>query len=342
MGDVKDRLGYVEQNLQTFEDHVLKELESLKKAVMGQHELHTRFMELFANLQEQLDVVKVGVEEMRQETVMCKRAIAGGAVVTHSPRDAKELDNFIWHMERYFEGASITDEKAKVRTATLYLTDTATLWWRRKHNDIEKGLCTIDTWNVFKKEIKRQFYPENVTYEARKKLRELKHKSSIHDYVKDNTLEEHVEHLKTVFEVLRENELYVKWEKCSFAKEEVHFLGHIIKGGTLWMDKEKVKVIKEWEAPTKVSELRSFLGLANYYRRFIKGYSAKVAPLMDLLKKGKTWEWSKRCQSAFEGLKEAVTEEPVLALPDHTRVFELQTDASDFAIRGVLMQGGIQ
>ncbi|KAK3013577.1 hypothetical protein RJ639_008756 [Escallonia herrerae] len=199
MGDVKDRLGYVEQNLQTLEDHVLEELESLKKAVMGQDELCTRFMELFANLQEQLDVVKVGVEETRQETAMCKRAIAGGAVVTHSPRvdapkpkefggkrDAKELDNFIWHMERYFEGASITDEKAKVRTATLYLTDTATLWWRRKHNDIEKGLCTIDTWDVFKKEIKRQFYPENVTYEARKKLRELKHKSSIHDYVKES------------------------------------------------------------------------------------------------------------------------------------------------------------
>ncbi|KAK3024703.1 hypothetical protein RJ639_042925 [Escallonia herrerae] len=265
MGDVKDRLGYVEQNLQTLEDHVLEELESLKKAVMGQDELCTRFMELFANLQEQLDVVKVGVEETRQETAMCKRAIAGGAVITHSPRvdapkpkefggkrDAKELDNFIWHMERYFEGASITDEKAKVRTATLYLTDTTTLWWRRKHNDIEKGLCTIDTWDVFKKEIKRQFYPENVTYEARKKLRELKHKSSIHDY----------------------------------------------------------------------------------------GYSANAAPLMDLLKKGKAWEWSKRCQTAFEGLKEAVTEEPVLALPDHTKVFELQTDASDFAIGGVLMQEG--
>ncbi|KAK2998297.1 hypothetical protein RJ639_023878 [Escallonia herrerae] len=192
MGDVKDRFGFVEQNLQTLEDHVLEELESLKKAMTGQDELRTRFIELFANLQEQLDVVKVGVEETRQETAMGKKAIAGGAVVTPTPRvevpkpkefggkrDANELDNFIWHMERYFEGASITDEKPKVRTATLYLTDTATLWWRRKHNDIEKGLCTIDTWDVFKKEIKRQFYPKNVTYEARKKLRELKHTNGL-------------------------------------------------------------------------------------------------------------------------------------------------------------------
>ncbi|KAK3004272.1 hypothetical protein RJ639_019144 [Escallonia herrerae] len=237
MGDVKDSLGFIEQNLQTLEDHVLEELKSLKKAVTGQDELRTRFMELFTNLQEQLDVVKVGVEETMQETAMCKRAIAGRAVVTPGPkmdapklkefggkRDAKELENFIWHMERYFEGASITDEKAK--------------------------------------------------------------------------------------------------------------------GGTLRMDEKKVKVIKEWEVPTKVSELRSFLGLANYYQRFIKGYSTKAAPLTDLLKKGKTWEWSKRCQTAFEGLKEAVTEKPVLALPDHTKVFEVQTDASNFAIGRVLMQEG--
>ncbi|KAK3032252.1 hypothetical protein RJ639_037426 [Escallonia herrerae] len=126
MGDVKERLGFVEQNLQTLEDHVLEELESLKKVVIGLDELRTRFMELFMNLQEQLNVVKVGVEETRQDTAMCKRAIAGGAVVTPSPRmdalkpkefgykrDAKELDNFVWHMERYFKGVSITDEKVK-------------------------------------------------------------------------------------------------------------------------------------------------------------------------------------------------------------------------------------
>nr|XP_025669740.1 uncharacterized protein LOC112769436 [Arachis hypogaea] len=155
--------------------------------------------------------------------------------------------------------------------------------------------------------------------------------------VYSNTLEEYVEHLRTVFKILRENNLYVKKEKCSFARDEVHFLGHIIKGGTLCMDQGKVKAIKEWEPPNKVSELRSFLGLANYYRRFIKGYSAKAAPLTDLLKKNHSWEWSKECQKAFDELKAAITEGPVLALPDYSKVFEVHTDASDYAIGGVLM-----
>ncbi|KAK3031582.1 hypothetical protein RJ639_036381 [Escallonia herrerae] len=126
MGDVKDHVGMVEQNLQTLEDHVLEELESLKRAVGAQDELRERFTELFKSLQEQLDVVKVGMEEIGQDAAMCKRAIASGAVVTPSPRvdtprpkefggkrDAKELDKYVWHMEQYFEGAGIMDEKTK-------------------------------------------------------------------------------------------------------------------------------------------------------------------------------------------------------------------------------------
>lgn len=106
-----------------------------------------------------------------------------------------------------------------------------------------------------------------------------------------DTLEEHVEHLRTVFKVLQDNELYVKKSKCSFAQPEVDFLGHKIRDGKLIMDKGKVQAIAEWEPPTKVTELRSFLGLVNYYRRFIKSYSARAAPLTDLLKKTKAWEW---------------------------------------------------
>nr|GEW25571.1 hypothetical protein [Tanacetum cinerariifolium] len=156
--------------------------------------------------------------------------------------------------------------------------------------------------------------------------------------VYSHTLEEHVSHLKQVFHVLRDNELYVKLDKCSFAQDEVKFLGHKIKDGGLMMDGAKIKAIQDWEPPTKVTELRYFLGLVNYYQRFIMGYSAMASPLTDLLKKNKAWIWDEECQAAFESLKKVVMEEPALRLPDVTMPFELYTDALDFAIGGVQMQ----
>ncbi|CAM8999173.1 unnamed protein product [Rhodiola kirilowii] len=158
--------------------------------------------------------------------------------------------------------------------------------------------------------------------------------------VYSRSLEEHLQHLCKVFRVLRENELYVKKEKCSFAQPVVLFLGHKICKGRLMMEDRKIQAIQTWEPPTKVPEMRSFLGLVNYYRRFIKGYSARAASLTDLLKKAKGWAWTKQCQDAFDSLKRVICEEPVLRLADHTKPFELHTDASDFAIGGVLMQDG--
>ncbi|KAJ4728107.1 Retrotransposon protein, putative, Ty3-gypsy subclass [Melia azedarach] len=158
--------------------------------------------------------------------------------------------------------------------------------------------------------------------------------------VYSESLKEHVEHLRRVFQVLRENELYVKREKCSFAQEEVMFLGHKISGGRIYMDTAKVRAIQEWKPPTSVTELRSFLGLVNYYRRFIQGYSKRATPLTNLLKKKEVWEWTATCQDSFNDLKQAITEEPVLALPDYSKPFEVHTDASDYAIGGVLMQDG--
>jgi len=118
------------------------------------------------------------------------------------------------------------------------------------------------------------------------------------------------------------------------------FLGHTIGRGKIQMDQAKIQAILEWEPLTKVTELRSFLGLVNYYRRFIKSYLAIAAPLTDLLKKNWAWDWNSKCQGAFEALKRAVTEEPVLTLPDFNKPYEVHTDASDFAIGGVLMQEG--
>ena len=100
----------------------------------------------------------------------------------------------------------------------------------------------------------------------------------------------------------------------------------------------KIKTILEWEPPKKVTELRSFLGLVNYYRQFNKGYSATSTALTDLLKKGRGWTWGQECQHAFDALKKAITEDPVLSLPDLNKLCELHTNASNFAIGGVFMQ----
>ena len=158
--------------------------------------------------------------------------------------------------------------------------------------------------------------------------------------VYNQTLNEHEMHLRKVFQRLREHKLYVKPEKCEFAREQITFLGHKISEGQIRMDERKVQAVIDWPAPTKVTELRSFLGLANYYRRFIKGYSKIVSPLTDLLKKDRAWDWDIECRMAFESLKQAISKEPVLQLPNLDLPFEVQTDASDKALGGVLVQEG--
>ena len=135
---------------------------------------------MFASVESRVEALVVHMDaqdqEVRQELTIYKTVVSARVMATHEApsvevpkphtfsgkRDAKELDNFLWHMERYFEAIALTDEAAKVRTATIYLTNTVTLWWRRRFADLEKGTCTIDTWDAFKREIKRQFYHENV------------------------------------------------------------------------------------------------------------------------------------------------------------------------------------
>ncbi|KAL0345664.1 UNVERIFIED_CONTAM: Retrovirus-related Pol polyprotein from transposon [Sesamum radiatum] len=139
---------------------------------------------------------------------------------------------------------------------------------------------------------------------------------------------------------LREYELYAKVSKCSFAQETINFLGHIVERGRIRMDPKKVQTIEEWQPPSDVHDLRSFLGLVNYYRRFVKGYSEIARPMTDLLKKTEIWNWTPQCQVSLDNLKRAIVTDPVLALPDMSKPFVVETDASDFSLGGVLMQDG--
>jgi hypothetical protein len=155
------------------------------------------------------------------------------------------------------------------------------------------------------------------------------------------SLEEHEEHLHKVFQRLSENKLYAKLEKCKFGVMEVDFLGHRITQKGLKMDDHKVKAILDWELPKSVPALRSFLGLASYYRKFIKNFAKIMAPLTNLLKRSAVaYEWEEACDEAFETLKGILVKASVLKLPDFDNEFEIHSDASNFVIGGVLVQEG--
>jgi hypothetical protein len=152
-------------------------------------------------------------------------------------------------------------------------------------------------------------------------------------------LEEHAEHLRKVFQRLRENKLYAKVEKCEFGVTEVEFLGHRITQEGLMMDDHKVKAILDWEPLKSIPALKSFLGLASYYRKFIKNFVKIAAPLTNLLKKSiVTYEWEEACDEAFKALKGILVKAPVLKLPDFDKELEIHSDASDFVIGRVIVQ----
>ncbi|KAL0539536.1 hypothetical protein IC582_023751 [Cucumis melo] len=140
-------------------------------------------------------------------------------------------------------------------------------------------------------------------------------------------MEEHIYHLELVFEVLREHKLYANKKKCSFAFQRVEYLGHIVSGQGVEVDTEKIKSIKQWPVLSNVKELRGFLGLTGYYRRFMQNYGSIAAPLTQLLKLG-AFRWTEDSQTTFDRLKEAMMTLPVLALPDFSLPFEMETDFS--------------
>ncbi|XP_058076442.1 uncharacterized mitochondrial protein AtMg00860-like [Magnolia sinica] len=141
-----------------------------------------------------------------------------------------------------------------------------------------------------------------------------------------------------VLSTLRENQLYAKLSKGEFWEEEVKFLGHVVKAYGIAVDLAKVEAIFKWEQPTTVTEVRSFLGMARYYRRFIKEFSRIVRPLTQLMKKNNQFKWDENIETAFQELKMRLTSAPVLTLLQEGETFVVYNDTSKMGLGCVLMQ----
>ena len=152
--------------------------------------------------------------------------------------------------------------------------------------------------------------------------------------------EDHVQHLRVVLQILREKQLYAKFSKCEFWLRQIGFLGHIVSAEGIYVDPRKVEAIVKWEQPQTVTEIRSFLGLAGYYRRFVEGFSRIAAPLSRLTQKGVKFAWDDRCEASFQELKQRLTSAPILALPTSSREYTVYSDASRQGLGCVLMQDG--
>lgn len=150
--------------------------------------------------------------------------------------------------------------------------------------------------------------------------------------------EDHIKHVTKVLTLLRENKLYAKQSKCEFFKTEISFLGHVINERGISMETSKVKAVSDWPIPQNITDVRAFLGLAGYYRKFVKNFSMISSPLSELLKKETKFEWGEKEQKSFETLKSSVSTAPVLILPNPSLEYVVDTDSSGYALGAALLQ----
>jgi hypothetical protein len=158
--------------------------------------------------------------------------------------------------------------------------------------------------------------------------------------VYSTTMEQHLHQLQQVFAIMQHHKLLLKKSKCTFAQPQLEYLGHIISAQGVATDPQKIQAVQNWGPPSDNKQLRAFLGLAGYYRKFIKHYGIISRPLTDLLKKNGQFLWTPQLQMSFDTLKQALISAPVLALPNFKQPFTIETDASDKGIGAVLMQQG--
>ena len=150
--------------------------------------------------------------------------------------------------------------------------------------------------------------------------------------------DEQLERLSKVFDRFRNANLKLKPSKCSLCQRNVEFLGHVVSEDGIAMQDEKISAIRDWPPCRNVTEMRAFMGLSGYYRRFVKDFSLIATPLYNLMKKGVEFVWMKECQEAFDELKLKLMTGPILALPKNEGMYVLDTDASDFGLGAVLSQ----
>jgi hypothetical protein len=139
--------------------------------------------------------------------------------------------------------------------------------------------------------------------------------------------EEHEQHLRMVLQVLRENQLYAELRKFSFYQEKTHYLGNIISKDGIVVDPEKIEAIREWSVPKNVTEVKPFMGIVGYYKRFIAGFSRIAHPITSLQRKEKKFRWTEECEERFQQLKQLLTSSPILRIADLNEDFLVCTDA---------------